>query len=247
MKLRFLLLSLIILVVTAACAPPPVLRDDGFLKDNSLLTGEPCEAPCWRGITPGETNWSDAVTIVEDDPQLANIETVRDDQSEARLINFTDTDGPQCCRVISEDGESVSAILTLLAPQMTLGEVIEKYGEPDYFTGGDVTPDQTLLSVVFEDVPLVIYVFGAGTENGTISADSEVIGSIYVTSDGMQELVQSTSLYNWEGYGPLAGMLDENFDLAPELDADGNPIIEDITDVSSEEEPADAEAETENE
>ena len=56
MKPRFLLPILgVCILLIAACAPPPVLRSDDYLSDTSIVTGETCEAPCWRGITPGET------------------------------------------------------------------------------------------------------------------------------------------------------------------------------------------------
>lgn len=223
MKFRYGFLFLLVAVVVAACQPPPVLRDDGFLQDTSLLTGDPCEAPCWQGIIPGETSWRDAITMIEDNPEYTDFETVQDDQSEAELINFNDGDGPQCCRIITDDGETVSAILTLLAPQMQLGDVIDKFGEPAYVTGGDVSPDQTLLSVLFPDVPLVVYVFGAGTENGELTPASEIIDAIYMDDAGMEELVTATNLYNWEGYVALSTLLDENFDVTPLPSAEAEP------------------------
>lgn len=204
MKLRLIVLSVLILVLVAACGPPPNLRDDSFLKDTSLLSGDPCEAPCWRNITPGSTAWRDALIVLEDDPELTNIETVNDAESTARLVNFGAVDGPQCCRVFSEDGQVVSAILTLLAPQMTLGELVAKFGEPVYVTGGDVTPDQALVSLIYPDIPLVLYVFGAGLAEGVLSESSEIIGSIYLRSADIDEILTSTNLYEWDGYGRLA-------------------------------------------
>ncbi|MCY4146271.1 MAG: thioredoxin domain-containing protein, partial [Chloroflexi bacterium] len=37
-------------------APEATLLNQSFLMDDSLLTGEPCAAPCWQRITPGETS-----------------------------------------------------------------------------------------------------------------------------------------------------------------------------------------------
>jgi hypothetical protein len=36
--------------------------------DTSLLTGEPCESPCWHGITPGLTTDEEMVAILEELP-----------------------------------------------------------------------------------------------------------------------------------------------------------------------------------
>lgn len=213
MRLRLILLVAALAVVAAACAPPPVLRDPNFLKDTSLITGDPCEAPCWRNIIPGETSWRNAVVLVEDDPQLTNPERQDDQETGARRLNFTDAGGPQCCSIYSADGNTVTSILTLLAPDITLGELIAKHGEPAYLTGDDVTPDQSLVFLIYPDVPMVLYAFAAGRAEGELSASSEIIGAIYVTQEDMDVLMENTDLYTWEGYGRLSTVLDGNFDL----------------------------------
>jgi hypothetical protein len=218
MKWRMLLLSIVLSLVVVACAPPPELRDDSFLNDTSLLSGEPCEAPCWRNITPGETSWRDARIIIEDDTTLVDYQEETSPDTDARIANFNTLDGgTQCCRLYSLDGETVTAILTLLAPEMRLGEVLDKFGEPAYLTGDDVTAEQTLVSLVFPDVPLVTYVFGAGVAEGELSTQSEIIGAIYLSAEEMDTLLATTNLYNWEGYAPLGQYLDGEFDLVPDL------------------------------
>lgn len=74
MDRRLLLLFVApIFIVLAACAPTINLLDENNLKDTSLLSGEPCEAPCWNGIVPGETSFRDAKIIVEDDVRFLKI------------------------------------------------------------------------------------------------------------------------------------------------------------------------------
>ncbi|QPC81445.1 hypothetical protein G4Y79_17335 [Phototrophicus methaneseepsis] len=248
MKLRLIILALLVAIVSAACQPPPELRNPEFLTDDSLLTGEPCEAPCWRGIVPGETSWRDARIIVEDDPQLVE-PTVNETEDGGQVLVFQDDDGPQCCQVYTQDGETVTQILTLLAPNITLGEVIERYGEPEYMSGADVTSDQTLVLIIFPDVPLGLYAFGSGVETGELTPESEIIGAIYLDPADMDELL-NTDLYYWEGYGPLAEMLDGEFDIVGETvdgEGDSGDVIEEIDipaddDGSTADESADAEA-----
>lgn len=216
MGLRYIVLLCVMIVFgLSACASAPVLRDDKFLKDTSLITGNPCEAPCWRGITPGETTWRAALTIIEDSVDFTNLETVTPDDSAARLVDFSVKDGLRCCRVYSIDGQTVSSVLTLLAPQMVLGDVIARYGEPQYFVAEGVTDDQALVSVVFSEVPVILYVFAAGLGEGAISENSEVIGAIYLTIEDMQAVLTSSSLYRWRGYGQVAQLADGDFDLTP--------------------------------
>ncbi|MCU0511839.1 MAG: hypothetical protein MUE40_04630 [Anaerolineae bacterium] len=221
MRLRLYCLALLLMLVVAACSPPPNLRDPNLLQDTSLLTDDPCAAPCWRNIIPGETSWRDMMIAIEDDPAFTTVEEVKDDSSEARLVNFTTSSGSPCCRVYSTlDGRTVGQILTLLAPgQMTLGDIFDKYGEPQYATGADVTSDQALVSLIYPDVPVIVYVFAAGVAEGALTAASEVIGVIYLQPADIDDIVNNTSLYAWEGYVPLAGWLDGNFDYIAEAAA----------------------------
>lgn len=223
---RFVLLALAAfsLVLLAACAPPS-LRDDALLKDTSLVTGEPCEAPCWRGITPGETSWRDARTIIEDDPQFENVAVTEDQNSDARRLDWTDANGPNCCRLYSQDGETVNAILLLTAPVMELGNVIERYGEPTYVVGEESTPDEALMSLIYPDLPLVIYAFVEGATTGELTPGSDIIGTIYLAESDMEQLLASTNLYEWAGYDTYANYVDGEFDVtvAPTSEPDANP------------------------
>jgi len=230
MKKRFLWLVVLAVAFLAACSPPPKLRDESFLKDTSILTGEPCSAPCWRNITPGETSWNGALTIVEDSLDFANIEQPSIPDSSARLVDFNAKDGSRCCRVYSQDGRTVTSVLTLLAPDMIFGDIIEKYGEPAYFTVETVTDDQALVSALFTDVPLITYVFSAGLVEGEIAPSSEIVGAIYLTKEDMDSVIVGSQLYEWRGYGKLSELADGEFDVTPfpeaNLEEDIEAIIE---------------------
>jgi len=217
MKFSPLLLSLLAALFLAACAPTPTLRNDQYLKDNSLISDEPCAAPCWRGITPGDTSWAAALTLLEDDSSLASVEVTQPDPNlPARLVDFNDAQGDtRCCRMFSNDGQVVSSVLTLLAPTITIGQILEKFGEPTYYIGEGVTDDQALVSILYPDVPVIIYGFAPGLAEGQLSATSEVIGAIYLTQEDMQTILNQNSLYAWRGYGPLSSLLDGAFDLTP--------------------------------
>jgi hypothetical protein len=216
MRFRLYVLAAMLVLLMTACAPPANLRDPNNLKDKSLLTDDPCAAPCWRNIIPGETAWRDMTVAIEDDAQFTGADEVKDEASEARVLNFSTKDGnAPCCRVYStQDGKTVGQVLTLLAPdQITLGEVIEKYGDPTYGTGSEVSSDQALVVLVYPDVPIIIYVFAAGMTAGELTADSPVIGTIYLQQADVAEILKNADLYNWDGYTTLATWLDGNFDL----------------------------------
>lgn len=229
MKLRLLLPAILLALLIAACAPPPNLRDEKLLQDTSLITDQPCASPCWQGIIPGETTWRDMSILIQDDPKFSNDEETTDDQSEARLVNFATADGTPCCRIISSaDGRTVDVILTQLAPgQITLSEILEKYGEPQYVIGSEATPEQALVSLIYPDVPVIIYVFAAGIATGELTPESDIIGAVYVTQTVMDDVTTNNNFYAWEGYRQLAGWLDDSeFDFTAQSTAEAEATTE---------------------
>lgn len=222
MKFRLLLPGLVALAfMTAACLPPPNLRNEKFLNDNSLVSGEPCEAPCWRGITPGETAWSDALTIIEDDAALNDPEVQTAEDGPAVGAQWSPVDGEACCQMISEDGETVSVVLLQLAPTTTLGDMIEARGEPTYAIGTPVTDDQAIVSLFYPENSLIVIAFAAGAASGNLSESSEIVGAYYLTADRMDLIIKTSSLYAWDGYQPFSAYAadaeDGNFAVTPSV------------------------------
>ncbi len=215
MNRRLLLMFVVLIaIVLAACAPPINLRDENNLKDTSLLSGDPCEAPCWNGIVPGETSFRDAMILVEDDARFTNVEEVElEDATDERLFSFAEGEGNTCCQVLSETGDIIDSMLLFLAPDMTIGEIIDKFGEPTYLLGDAPAEDQAFVLLVFPDVPLVVYAFVAGSAEGEISGSSEIIGALYSTDEAMQRLIDNNSFYDWDGYQPYTTYMDENYDF----------------------------------
>ncbi len=222
MKRLLLLAVLLGGLCLAACTPTPKLLDDSLLKDTSLLTDTPCAAPCWHSIIPGETSWRDMRTMIEDDGQFGKVDEVKDDSSDVRLVSFARKDSSTpCCRIYSSlDGKTVGQILTLLAPgQITLGDVIAKYGEPTYGAGADVTSDQALVSLLYPSTPMMVYAFAPGIKAGELTKASQIVGVLYMTQADVEEILKSTNLYTWRGYRKLAGWLDTEPDVTPEIQA----------------------------
>lgn len=212
------LVFLIVLLLTAACAPPPELRNNALLKDRSLVTGEPCGPPCFRGIIPGETRWNDALTIIEDDPQFANLQTQQAENSDLVQAAWQDSSGGQlCCQMISEDGEIVSGVFLLTAPTMTLNDLIRAHGEPAYLTGTEFTADQAVVNLFYPDVPMIVYTFIAGIENGVLSPSSEIVGAVYLTPDQMDLFIKTLNLYRWDGMKAYNEYASSAFDVTPSV------------------------------
>lgn len=180
--------------------PPDHLLNDRMLVDTSLVSGEPCAAPCWRGITPGETSWEDALAILEGSEDLTNIETQSAPNSSAAQALWQQVDGVLCCQMITNDGETVSGLLLQTAPVMSLDEVIATHGEPLYVSASVFTSRQAVMNLFYPDVPMIVYVFVEGPETGALSESSEIIGILYLTSAQMQSVIVNNDLYAWQGY-----------------------------------------------
>ena len=211
------LFALTLLLV--ACSPATVIIDDNLLRDDSLISGDPCAAPCFRGITPGVTAWLDALTILEDDTEFDNVQKQGPAEGET-VIQASWQHGPSapgCCQIVTEDGETVSLIFLRTAPNHTLGEAIEKYGEPNWMIGQAYTDDQAVVSLLYPDVPMVIYVFVAGEAEGVLSAGSEVVGALYLTPDSFDLLVKTSELHKWDGYGSYSDYMDGEWEVTPSV------------------------------
>lgn len=218
MKLRILLPGLLALVLCfAACQPPPELRDANLLQDTSLLTDEPCASPCWRGITPGVTSWSDALTILEDDATLSDPQVQTDEETSAVIAEFQQLDsGVSCCQIYSETGEVVDIIFLRTAPTTTLGQLIDAKGEPAYLIGSPYSDDQAIVNLIYPEIPMVVYAFVPGA-TGSITEGSEIIGVLHLKQRDIDLLLQTSELQAWEGYMSYQAYEESELEITPSV------------------------------
>jgi hypothetical protein len=221
MKFRFLAgLCSLFLLLLAACTPPPPLRDSTLLVDETLLEEGNCTAPCWRGITPGETTWANALNAIDNDETLSNLQVQQGENSATIGASFQNQGGTRpCCQMVTQDGDMVSAIVLQLAPTVTLGEVIDVWGEPTYAVGTPYSDQEAIINVFFPDVPMILYVFIDGTE-GSIRESSEIIGALYLTQTDMDLIINTNSLHLWDGYDTYQayrGDEDAPYDTTPSV------------------------------
>lgn len=211
---------ILVVLLTVACSPAPELRNNAFLADTSLITGNPCEAPCWEELTPGETVWGLAQEKITGD--YVEVDSDSNRRTGEAWIEFSFGDGLKCCRIYTADGQVLSSILLLLAPEITLSDVIERYGEPTYLTAQSETSDQAYLALVYPEIPMIIYAFAETITDSQISPDTEIIGLVYLSGPEMGKLLSTQSLYDWDGYGILGDVIDGNFDITPVPQTDEN-------------------------
>lgn len=215
MNRRFLFAHLLIVALAlAACGGEVNLLDETKLQDTSLLSGEPCEAPCWNGITPGETSYRDAEVILKSSGRYRiTEETEAEGDNPGRILVFAEGENQPCCQVISRDGETITSFLLQLAPAMRFGPVFDKFGEPQYVLGQQVSEEQAYAVFVYPDMPMVIYSYVEGGEQGAVSVENKIIGMMYAAESEMQDLLTCSSWHFWKGFVSLSSYADaETFD-----------------------------------
>jgi hypothetical protein len=217
MKLRTIWpVALLLVFVLVSCAPPPSLRDPNLLNDQSLLTDDPCAAPCWNNITPGETRWTEALEMVQGDTRFANVETVRG-EGDSNAVGArwrAGADLPLCCQMVSGEGQTVDFISLQLTPEITIAEVIAVKGEPTYALGGEFASDQAYVMLFYPEQQMVLYVYVAGASSN-LNENSEVVSVSYLRADDMQRVLTSTGLFLWRGYQPYSAYGGPNVDITP--------------------------------
>ena len=204
-------------LLLSACGGEVNLLDETKLRDVSLMTGDPCEAPCWQGIIPGETSYRDAKLIIEGDARFKIVEEPDPQEgSPARSFTFAEGDNPGCCQLVSRDGESVTSFLLQTAPIMTFGPIFDRYGEPSYGIGEQVNDEQGYVALMYTDRSLVVYAFVEKPTHGSLSTSSQIIGVLYLGESEQQQLLECTSLFDWAGFTSFAEYSGENYDYVGE-------------------------------
>jgi hypothetical protein len=100
---------------------------------------------------------------------------------------------------------------------MTLGELLEAHGEPTYIAGQEFTPDQAIMSLVYPEIPMVVYAFVEGPETGALTETSELIGMLYFVPEDMELLLQTSELHTWEGYQSFSDYVDGDLEVTPSV------------------------------
>lgn len=180
------------------------LLNNALLQDDSLITGEPCEAPCWQNITPGETSFADARTTIE---QLADTNIQDTDNSFVFSLNT----GSACCQIASQDLQTVSTILLRLAPTNTLGDLIDANGEPSFVTGEPFSESEHILTLVYPEINLIIFTVVDGAD-GQLTNDTPIITAVYMSDAVMEGFVANSPIDNWKGFLTYNDYMDGEFD-----------------------------------
>ncbi len=199
-KVLIYVLPLVLLV--SACLPQPTLRSELFLDDRSLVTFDPCGAPCWEDIIPGRSSWEASLEWVRSDERFANVEV--NEQNEFVEVVWQKAGSEQfCCRLVGNaEQDTVEFLFLALSPQTVVAEVLEEYGDPTYVVAQPFTDAEVVVQLLYPDIPMVIWVL-VGDAQSSLLANSEVVALLYMTMEQMDLIIQTNELQGWEGYQPF--------------------------------------------
>ena len=189
-------------------APEISLLNDLHLDDNSLLTGKPCAAPCWRGITPGITSLPEAIDLVK---QMDGL-TIYDSSETAAVFGRTES-GP-CCQLSTAGGEVVATMLFQRAPTISVGELIDAHGEPSFVTGQPFSEREAVLMLFYPESQFLVYAAVTDAE-GSFDADTPIVSAIYAMDEIFAQVFAQTAVDDWKGYLSYSEYMDGQFDHTP--------------------------------
>ncbi len=130
--------------------PTPTIEPS--LIDTSILTGVPCQAPCWYGLVPGRSTKAEALAIVQSlpfiDPKALSEEpyrywdTTKEGQVPGTLVRFRcKRPGVASCVVLVVVNDVVKQILLSAPPSLTVRDVVAHLGPPEFVSASRIAPE----------------------------------------------------------------------------------------------------------
>lgn len=193
--------------------------------DSTLLADNDCQSPCWKSITPGQTT-RDSVLAQLGSLSEVNSNTIADNYVDEHRSNvwaeFSAAVPENSVRIFFIDQIALATNFEV-RNAITVAQVIDKTGEPEFIDAKSGCADGRWLSIGLVNLSRGIYIqyfdftLTPG-EKAEISADSPVYRVIYFDpakldlvlhsyifldgSDNPDTFVQNLKL--WDGYGEVS-------------------------------------------
>lgn len=142
---RLVVLLLLVTILSSCtsrreCQPPlPALpsRGNADKVDRSLITGDPCGAPCWQGIVPGESTTVENITSTLDNaPFVERTYTHQFDSNDSAdvywISSLSDQSDSAGHIFVTASGEVSYIFVKWLEYELTIQELIDSMGAPDW-------------------------------------------------------------------------------------------------------------------
>ncbi len=165
--------------------------------DRSFITGQPCEAPCWYGLTLGVSTTSDIRNTLHE-LSLVDQSTLFEYSYEINEMVFGfdcvyyHVPGGGGCGVLqtSPDGKLKSMVISVQYP-LTLKSAIDRLGIPKYYTvDTSSTEDNCILSIYWPEKSIVVVTeensrkkHCSENKSAPIDLDLQIVSLIYTRID----------------------------------------------------------------
>jgi hypothetical protein len=205
--------------------PKPIAEPE---IDTSLLTDDPCRVPCWHNITPGLSNGSDVRAQLQDGSFVRKDTLKYESTEEAGVpvdLFYWQAKSEHYNRILLRD-QVVLRMEIQVDHNWTLGEVVDKFGPPEYVyalidgeesLGYLVEFFYPALGLEFESATFPIkradYTSGG---KGIVSEKLKVTRAVYFVPTSLEGMLSETYLappdavarymvdiHEWEGFGKI--------------------------------------------
>ncbi|HET9906448.1 MAG TPA: hypothetical protein VFQ23_07400 [Anaerolineales bacterium] len=182
------------------------------IGDGGVLSGVPCSAPCVFGIQPGETSFDQVLPTLEKNG-IARSKCIEEPSVSWYL--FTCGAGRLNVQVDTQTN-IVSAVWIRPNDPISLGAMIETYGEPNYVTLDQETPDAIHPRFYWNSMRMVVVVPQIPGNTYDIEKITAVEGVSFSDENLYRLADKETSSYYkpWKGYGMYRAPV-EFFPLTP--------------------------------
>ena len=220
----YIVVLILAMIGLGACVSLPGVPSIAQPEDWSYrwLKGIPCRAPCWEGITPGQTTAEEEVQILQRSPIVTAVKiTAIPGAPDVGVVEWNWTNTGRRGGGAEFHAQTPSSPIYLVAPifpvSFKLGDVIQAYGEPSHiiassYYGPDIDSGVFYdLSILYLPQGFIIGVAG-GRVKPTLSVDtlSEAVVFFAPGEEGLRSAFQWAAAYP-NGLIPWQGMKDFDY------------------------------------
>lgn len=202
--LRLLVLFAMLAVWSVSCGNIDVHKPVWW---SSWLINSTCQLPCWRNITPGVTTIKEAISILENSPDVKISYRVNNSIE----WDFTPNKNGGGIIRASQDG-IINSIELGGDSEIMLQTIIESYGEPKYVKTYDCRNSMCAAFLIYPNLGMLVDVFventGKNDENLQVEILPEIVSyDVFFIEPGMENFKKITSFQDygspmeWKGYG----------------------------------------------
>jgi hypothetical protein len=208
-----------VIAACVGCGEPPQV-------DNSLLTGEPCEPPCWQGLMPGESTEHDLAALLDASEQVDAGSLRREStgcgevtywRNPETLSSFSPPSGWTSSYACTSD-KVLKVVMEYLAYEVELQQLLDNYGAPDALRAQPAgIPERPYVEVnLYYPARGLMCQLELATEDEPLQPETRVVRAWYFEPTSLESLADpgsgvpfppaefaSDALQEWPGYGPI--------------------------------------------